>query len=349
MSPRELFAALEHGRIAPAYLFLGTDAYTRRRAREAILEKVLGANRRDEGLVRLDLEETSLAAVLDQAASLSLFATERVLWIANAEAALPRRLAAKEEEDGPGAALAAYLRHPAPGTVLLFDCRRYGLEGEDKAKLDRVRKFYAAIPVVVEFPPLPPGEAAAFTQQLARAAGLPLSKAQIATLVEALAADADRIQSEVNKLALYAGGRPLTDAEIAELGPDARTANVFHLVQALASGRRREALNLLDGLVREGAYLPLVLTLLATQFRLALAAAENQARTPAQIQQYFSRLGITMWRSRAEQLAETLQVFATDRLKRALVLTFEADRGLRDSRPDDRLVMEVLVWKLTEP
>ena len=30
--------------------------------------------------------------------------------------------------------------------VVVLDVSRYDLEGEDKAKLDRVRKFYAAIP-----------------------------------------------------------------------------------------------------------------------------------------------------------------------------------------------------------
>jgi DNA polymerase-3 subunit delta len=91
----------------------------------------------------------------------------------------------------------------------------------------------------------------------------------------------------------------------------------------------------------------LVLTFLATQFRLAAAAAEANARNAGQIQAHFSKLGVNMWRSRAEQLADTLRVFPASKLKRAIELTFEADRALRDTRPDDRTVMESFVWKLT--
>ncbi len=347
MQPRDLFAALDRGKVAPVYLFVGPDYYSRREAREAIIERVLGGDNRDRGLVRLDLEESSLAAVLDDAASLSLFAQDRVLWVSNAEAALPKRLTAKEEDDGPGAALAAYIRNPTPGTVILFDCLRYGLEGDDRAKLDRVRKFYSAVPAVVEFAPLSAGEAAALTREVAKAEGVTLSSAQVATIVEALGADAGRIQLEVSKLGQFAAGRAVTDQEIADLIPNARTANIFGLVNALARSDRSEALAVLDILVREGEYLPLVLTFLATQFRLALAATEANVRTASQIQQHFSRLGVAMWKARADQLAETLRVFPGPKLKRAIELTFEADRALRDSRPDDRTVMESFVWKLT--
>jgi DNA polymerase-3 subunit delta len=347
MQPAGLFTALDRGRVAPAYLFLGPDYYSRREAREAIFEKVLGRENHDNGVIRLDLEETTLAAVLDDAASLSLFASERVLWVANAEAALPKRISSKDDEDGPGAALAAYLRNPTPGTVILFDCLRYGLEGDDKAKLDRVRKFYAAIPAVVEFAPLSPSDAAALTREVAKAEGVQLTASQAATLAEALGADTGRIHLEVAKLGLYAPGRLLTDAELADLIPNARAANIFGLVNALARSDRAAALQILDILVREGEYLPLVLTFLATQFRLAAAAVEANAKSSSQIQQHFSRLGVAMWKSRADQLADTLRVFPPQKLKRAIELTFEADRALRDARPDDRTVMESFVWKLT--
>jgi DNA polymerase-3 subunit delta len=54
-----------------------------------------------------------------------------------------------------------------------------------------------------------------------------------------------------------------------------------------------------------------------------------------------------MWRSRAEQVADTLSAFRRDTIEQAIVWTAEADRALRDTRPDDRTVMEEYVWKLT--
>ena len=54
--------------------------------------------------------------------------------------------------------------------------------------------------------------------------------------------------------------------------PKIRT--VFALVAALGRGDRTRALEILDTLAREGEYMPLALTFLGTQFRMALVARE---------------------------------------------------------------------------
>ncbi|MCX6593098.1 MAG: DNA polymerase III subunit delta [Acidobacteria bacterium] len=341
MTRSDLEAQLQRGKVPPVALFIGPDAYSRRRVKDLMVAAVGGET------TRFDLDEISLASVIDDASSLSLFATERLIWVTSAEAALPKRLTAKEDDDGPVSPLAAYVRNPTPGTVLVLDCSRYGFEGDDKAKVDRVRKFYAAVPTVVEFPPFSDQEAAQLVRESAARQGLKLSGAQVEMLVEALGADAARITTEVEKLALFAPGRALTDAELGTLIPNARTASLFSLVNALARSDRRTSLDLLDVMVREGEYLPLVLTFLGTQFRLALVAAEAGLRGAGQIQGHFQKLGVAMWRSRAEQLADTLTAFTPQRLRRAIQLTFEADRALRDTRPDDRTAMERFVWDLT--
>ena len=38
---------------------------------------------------------------------------------------------------------------------------------------------------------------------------------------------------------------------------------------------------------------------------------------------------------------------APGRLKRAMLLVYAADQALRDTRPDDKTVMEDFVWKVT--
>ncbi len=347
MLPREFLASLNKKDPEPVYLFIGPDFYTRRQAREALTQAVLGDADQESGISRLDLDEMSLPAVLDDASALSLFSSKRLIWVSSAELALPRRITSKTDEEGSGALLAEYLRNPTPETVIVFDCARYGFEGDDKQKLERVRKFYLAIPAVVEFVPYSSGEATRLVRELAKEKNLPLTGPQVEILVEVLAADAGRITMEVEKLSLFAQGRGLTDEEIIGLIPNARSSNIFALVNSLARGNRREALDVLDVLVREGEYLPLVLTFLSTQFRLALAASEANLRNAAQIQGHFSKAGVAMWKARAEQLADTIRVFPPQKLKQAILLTFQADRELRDTRPDDRTVMESFVWQLT--
>lgn len=286
-----------------------------------------------------------MAQVIDDASSLSLFAQRRLIWVSNAEGALPRRLTSKEDDAGPGALLAGYVKNPAPDTVLVFDAARYGYEGDDRQKLDRVRKFYAAIPNVVEFAPMTPADATRLAREKAKELGLPLSNEQVTELVDALAADATRITVEIEKLALFAGGRAISRDEFTSLIPNARTSSIFALVNTLARGDRRGSLDVLDNLVREGEYLPLVLSFLGTQFRLALAAAEAGCTTVGQVQGFLAKHG--GWRVRPEQVADTIRAFPASRLRRAVTLTYEADRALRDARPDDRTVIESFLWKLT--
>ncbi len=329
----------------PVVLFLGPEAYQRRACREALLARVLPDAERESGLTRHDLDEISLRDVLDDARSFSLFAPRRVIWAIGAEGALPKRLNA---EDDSGAAIADYLKNSTPGVTLVFEASRYGFEGDDKARTDRVRKFYSAIPTVVEFHPFSLEAARALARDLARQRGLNLGTRELGALVEALGCDAARIDAEIEKLSLFAGpGRNITLADLEALTPDARTATLFSLVNALGRSDRLASLQCLDTLVKEGEYLPLALSFLGAQFRLALAAHESGARNAHEIQSQFTRLGIRIWRDRAEQVAQTLAAFPPARLQRALQLVFEADKSLRDARPDDRVVLEEFVLNLT--
>lgn len=341
MSPEQFLQRISKHAPAPAYLFIGPDAYQRTACRKALAE-------RTQQVDRFDLvEDATLTRVLDDARSLSLFSSDRVMWVAGAEGAVPKSKAADAGAEDL-ANLAAYLARPTPGVVLVFDCNRYEFDGEDKARIERVQKFFAAIPDQVEFRPYSTDSARQLAKDLARAAGLNIGLSEMGLLIEALAADASRIATEIEKLSLYAGReRRITADDIALLVPNARETTVFALVGALGRGDRKRSLDSLDTLLREGEYLPLALTFLATQFRLALVASEANLRSSQQVLAYFAKQGIRMWPDRARQVCETVAAFSKERLQDGIEKVFWADKALRDARPDDRVVMEELVLELT--
>lgn len=308
---------------------------------------------------QFDMAESSLAAVIDDARAMSLFASERLMIAVSAETAMPRttRAAAvsdddEEEGDAPRAAsvkgeealLAAYVKSPTPGVTLVFEATRWDFEGDDKAKTERVAKFYGAIPDVVEFYRFTAGEARQELDRMARAAKIVLEPAAADALVEALAADVGRIAVELEKLRLY--GKAITAESLPLLVPDARQSTIFALVAALGRRDRARSLDALDSLVREGEYLPLALTFLAGQFRMALVAKEANLKGASQIQSHFQRAGVQLWGSRAEQVSLTASKFSKPQLERGLTLIFEADRDLRSAHPDDRTVIEQFVVRL---
>src|SRR4051812_25100323 len=168
----------------------------------------------EDAVARHDLSETAIAEVLDDARSLSLFASERLLWVVNAEAVLPKgRAAAAADDDDAGGGigdsgpLTEYLKNPTPDVVVVFEASRFEFEGDDKRKQDRVRKFYAAIADVVELRRFSSQDARQEAESLVRASGLRIEAAALDLLVEALGADIARIAVEIEKLSLYAGSR----------------------------------------------------------------------------------------------------------------------------------------------
>jgi len=351
MTPEQFLRTIEHKAPPPVCLFVGPEGYRRELCRKALLERVLTPEEREEGFTRHDLDEISLAEVLDDARSMSLFSGDRLVWVSGAESALPRgrSSAGEEKEQAAADSLASYINDPTPGTVLVFDARRWEFEGEDKDKIARLRKFFVSVPAIVEFARLSHQEAREFARREAGAKRVKLGAPELDQLVEATAGDPTRVAAEIEKLALLTSGRvePVTSAEITALVPNAQETTIFKLVDALAARDRAGSMVLLDTLFRAGEYLPLALTFLAGVFRLALAANEQNLRSASEVQNHFQRLGVPMWRSRAEQVALAASRFEKARLEEGIQLVFRADRDLKGARVDDRIVMEDFVLRLT--
>jgi DNA polymerase-3 subunit delta len=348
LSPEQFLQRLRKGPPAPIYLFVGPELYQLGLCRRALVDKFLAPEDRENGLSRHDLETTTLAEILDDARSLSLFAPQRVIWVSGAEGALPRGRSASAEDTAGADNLANYVKSPTPGTVLVFVASRYDFDGEERAKLERVQKFFVSIPEMVEFRPYTVESARLLAQDVAKQSGLQMGLSEIGLLVDSLAADASRIVNEMEKLRLYAGtNRKVTADDILRLVPNAQATTIFALVAALGRGDRKRSLDHLDTLLREGEYLPLALTFLATQFRMAMVAHEAGLRSSQQIQAYFTKMGLRIWRDRAEQIYQTVAAFSGPKLAKAIEMVSYTDRALRDARPDDRVVMERLVFGLT--
>jgi len=85
LTAAQLLALVKQGKHPAALLLLGPESYNKRRIKEA-----LTAGAPEGSLTEHDLAEVTLAQVLDDARALSLFAADRLIWVVNGEAALPR-------------------------------------------------------------------------------------------------------------------------------------------------------------------------------------------------------------------------------------------------------------------
>src|SRR5690348_18447393 len=71
---------LESRKLRAAYVFVGDEAFFRKRFRDAILEHLVPADLRDFSLFEFDLGDTELAEVLDRARTPSLMAPFQVFF-----------------------------------------------------------------------------------------------------------------------------------------------------------------------------------------------------------------------------------------------------------------------------
>jgi DNA polymerase-3 subunit delta len=349
VTPEQFLSQIRRQDPGPACFLLGPEPYRRELCRRALLDRFLPSGEREAGLSQFDLRETPWSAIIDDARSLSLFASRRVVWVTSAEASLPRGKADLADISGAGplGPLPEYVKQPAPGVVLVVEASCCELDGEEKAKADRLRKLYAMIPLQIEFPRFTPQEARRLALELAGSAGLRLQGEAVDLLVDALGADAMRISTEIEKLRLYVGERhTIGPAELADLVPDSSVSTIFVLVDALGRRDRPRALELVDTLLRQGEYMPLALSFLASLLRLALAAEERGLRSPQQIQQAFSKPGRQIWSAKAHQIQQAASVFTRRQMEATIKRISETDRALRDVRPDDRIVMENFILSL---
>ena len=352
MDPTQLLMQLQKQRLAAGYLFLGRELFSRDGCRKALIEAVLPVEEREAGLVQYDLTEASLESVIGDARTLSLFSPARLIVAYNVESVLVRSRETDEEDESPepgSGSLEAYFRNPTPGVVLLVEATRFDWDDRDeRKKLERLAKFFRSVPVHIELRRFDPRAALEGARTLARKNGLRISDELLAELAEALGHDMARISNEISKLSVYAGPEgEITREALAALVPEARTSGIFDLTDALASRNRTRALEILDTLSRMDVYLPLQVNFLAGVFRHALAVKESGARNDSDVNRLFNRLGLPIWPARARQVLDTARRFSREQLERAMVLLFETDRDLRRERPEDRIVMEKLVWELT--
>src|SRR5258708_1735238 len=106
---------IESRKLRPAYVFVGDEAFFRKRFRDAILEHLVPADLRDFSLFEFDLAENDLAEVLDRARTPSLMAPFQVFFVRGVKTMFGR--GSNEEKL---AAIEDYCKNPNPNAMIIF-------------------------------------------------------------------------------------------------------------------------------------------------------------------------------------------------------------------------------------
>jgi len=350
--PDRFVAEVRQRKLRPAYVFIGDEAFFRKRCREAIVQHLVPPDLRDFSLHEVDLAGTSVAEILDRARTPSLLASFQVFFITGVKL-LYGRGSHKDEFDS----IEEYVANPNPDALLLFiadhisipaDARR--MEMQDRDRYERLRETLGQFCGTVELARVEEGEAMRWLSETCSAQGVKLDVDAARELVDSLGGDMMLLAGELEKLMLYVGEKKaigLEDVETMVLS--ARHRTLYDLTDAISSRDRARALNVLDAILStaDGEEAAIGhLYMLAKTFRQILVIHEKRVRDQRALWQVLWQ-GFRVPPFAADDILRQAARYKSKReITRALELVARADLELRSNPPSKRLVLERLVLEL---
>ncbi len=276
---QQLESSLKLGMTCPVYLFWGDETLLLEQAVSRIAALTLPEG--DEW--NRDLlagDETDPAAVAELANSASFFGKKRLIVVRGVNWFRPKkRKGGPEEGEEPEAEKADigpmldYLADPNPDTVLILIARG------DVPKNSRIYKAAQTAGRAVEFTSPKGGAREQWLKNYLHAAGKVPEPGVIAYLCLMCAEGLASLKSEADKLILYCADRSrITQADAAAVAADSAAAGIFQLTDEAVARDPAAAVATLRRLLLQGEAAPMLLSLLAAQYRNILLVKDMTAR-----------------------------------------------------------------------
>ena len=346
---------LESRKLRAAYVFVGDEAFFRKRFRDAILEHLVPVELRDFSLFEFDLAENDLAEVLDRARTPSLMAPFQVFFVRGVKNLFGRAVSANEEKL---AAIEEYCANPNPDALIIFvadhisipaDVRR--MEMQDKERYQRIRETMGSFCGIVELARVEEGEAVRWISEYCAGREVKIEPDGARELVDALGGDMMMISNELEKLILYVGEKKrITLGDVETMVLAAKQRSLYELTDAISSRDRVRALEVLDAILNTGEGEEAAIGhiyMLAKTFRQMLVILERNVRDQRM-------LWAALWQGfrvppfAADDIIKQARRYKNRReLTRAIRLVAKADLALRSNPVSKRMVLERLVMDLT--
>src|ERR1700723_2607604 len=346
---------IESRKLRPAYVFVGDEAFFRKRFRDAILEHLVLVDLRDFSVFEFDLGENDLAEVLDRARTPSLMAPFQVFFVRGVKSLFGR--GSNEEKLG---AIEEYCKNPNPDAMLVFvadhisipaDVRR--MEMQDKERYQRIRETMGPYCGIVELARVEEGEAVRWIAEFCATRAIPvkIDPDGARELVDALGGDMMMISNELEKLMLYVGAKNhITLGDVETMVLAAKQRSLYELTDAISARDRVRALEVLDAMLLSGdgeeASIGQIY-MLARTFRQMLVILERNVRDSRALWQALWQ-GFRIPPFAAEDIIRQARRYKSRReLTSAIRRVARADLALRSNPPSKRLILEHLVLDLT--
>jgi DNA polymerase III subunit delta len=342
-------------KLRAVYVFVGDEAFFRKRFRDAILEHLVPLDLRDFSLFEFDLADNDLVEVLDRARTPSLMAPFQVFFVRGV-----KNLFGRGSNEEKLAAIEDYCKNPNPDALIVFvadhisipaDVRR--MEMQDKDRYQRIRETMGQYCGIVELARVEEGEAVRWITDFcaSRSEPVKIEADGARELVDALGGDMMMISNELEKLMLYVGAKNrITLGDVETMVLAAKQRSLYELTDAISAKERVRALEVLDAMLSSGDGEEAAIGhiyMLAKTFRQMLVILERNVRDQRM-------LWAALWQGfrvppfAADDIIKQARRYKSRReLTRAIRLVAKADLALRSNPVSKRMVLEKLIMDLT--
>lgn len=322
---------------SPIYLLYGTESFLINETKQLLIKHVLEGDESDFNLSTYDLEETPVEVALEDAETFPFLGEKRLIIMNNPSFLTAEKTKNKIEHNLQK--LEAYIKEPAPYSIVIFSCPYEKLD--ERKKLTKELKRNA---VNVNAKKLNEQELKGWIRDRAALNGIRIDEDAIELLLTLSGTNLFMLTTEVDKLALYGGqGKNIDAGTVEKLVSRSLEQNIFVLVDKIVHRQIDEAFRIYYDLLKQNEEPIKILSIISGQFRLIYQVKELARRGygQAQIAGY-----LKVHPFRVKLAAGHAKMFKDEELTEIMKRLAEADYQAKTGGMKKELLIEMFLFHL---
>jgi DNA polymerase III subunit delta len=323
----ELESDLKKEGLRPIYIILGPDQYQRRLAVNLLKKKALGSDNGAFDYAEFCAGEDPIDEIIKSANTYPMLSPKRVALVSSAE----------DLTDSDQDALINALKNFSSRGMLILIAE----------ELDHRKKFYRTMKdsgCIAEFANLKGIALERWAEAYVQREGHQISSAGLKKILDLAGSDLQGLSTELEKLFLFAGKQKnIPDSAIDDLVRSSRQHKIFELLDAMSARDKNGALRMLDNLLSAGESPIGIVAMMARQCRQLLSAKDCLAQK-MDARDIAAKLQVLPFL--LDKFMRQVRSADAESLKRTYIRLAEADRRLKSSSVDGRLLLEQVICLL---
>ena len=337
MDAKAAAKAVKQGEVSSVYLLYGSEKYQMNEFAALLEAQLLTKEDKDFALIHMDLGETPIQAVVEEAETVPFMVPRKLIFVRDASLFTAGKDNSKIEHKVES--LLDYIENPADYSVIVFMVPQEKLD-ERKKVVKAVKKAGTAL----AFMPLGGDELLKWVEKQASKQNCIFGPAAAEALVRNAGTGLQNLSGEIDKLCLYAGAGGTVDEDtVNHMVARSTEQNVFALVEDIANLRIDKALGIFYELLKQREEPIKISALITRQFRIILQVKTLSKQSYTQ-QQIASQLGLHPY---AVKIAgEQARKFEASRLESILNHLGDLDYKMKTGGVDKVLGLELFLLRL---